>query len=136
MSDNPTDSDRKDLLKTLLTQKWYNSWRNAAAWAYLLICLYDFLLAPIAIQIFIAVYHLPVSTFVWAPLTLQGGGMFHLAFGAILGVAAYGRMAENTALIGNMPNSNQQQYQYPDSPLQSVQPGQPGQPGHHTPMIF
>jgi hypothetical protein len=30
----------------------------------------------------------------WQPLTLQGAGLFHIAMGAVLGVAAYGRTKE------------------------------------------
>jgi hypothetical protein len=33
----------------------------------------------------------------WQPLTLQGAGLLHLSFGAILGVAAYGRTQEKLA---------------------------------------
>jgi hypothetical protein len=30
----------------------------------------------------------------WSPITLQGAGLFHMAMGAILGIAAYGRTQE------------------------------------------
>ena len=30
----------------------------------------------------------------WQPLTLQGAGLFHVAMGAVLGIAAYGRTQE------------------------------------------
>ena len=30
----------------------------------------------------------------WVPITLQGGGLFHVAMGAVLGVTAYGRTQE------------------------------------------
>jgi hypothetical protein len=30
----------------------------------------------------------------WMPITLQGAGLFHMAMGAILGIAAYGRTQE------------------------------------------
>ena len=30
----------------------------------------------------------------WVPITLQGGGLFHVAMGAVLGVSAYGRTQE------------------------------------------
>jgi hypothetical protein len=33
----------------------------------------------------------------WLPITLQGGGLYHIALGAILGVAAYGRSQEKIA---------------------------------------
>jgi hypothetical protein len=37
----------------------------------------------------------PVSQ--WNPLTLQGAGLFHLAMGAVLGIAAFGRTQEKMA---------------------------------------
>jgi len=33
----------------------------------------------------------------WSPLTLQGAGLFHLAMGAVLGIAAWGRTQEKVA---------------------------------------
>jgi hypothetical protein len=33
----------------------------------------------------------------WQSLTLSNGGLIHMAFGAILGVAAYGRTQEKVA---------------------------------------
>ena len=33
----------------------------------------------------------------WNPLTLQGAGLFHMAMGAVMGVAAYGRTREKIA---------------------------------------
>jgi hypothetical protein len=30
----------------------------------------------------------------WVPLTLQGGALYHLAMGAVLGIAVYGRTQE------------------------------------------
>jgi hypothetical protein len=33
----------------------------------------------------------------WNPLTLQGAGLFHIAMGAVLGIAAFGRTQEKIA---------------------------------------
>jgi DnaJ-class molecular chaperone len=33
----------------------------------------------------------------WQPLTLQGAGLYHIAMGAVLGIAAYGRTKEKVA---------------------------------------
>jgi hypothetical protein len=33
----------------------------------------------------------------WQPLTLQGAGLFHIAMGAVLGIAAFGRTQEKLA---------------------------------------
>jgi hypothetical protein len=37
----------------------------------------------------------------WQPLTLQGAGLFHLAMGAVLGIAAYGRTQEKLGGANN-----------------------------------
>jgi hypothetical protein len=39
----------------------------------------------------------------WQPLTLQGGGLIHISFGAILGVAAWTRGQEKVEAIKNAP---------------------------------
>ena len=92
-------------------EKWFvKYWRPAAAWIYLAICIFDFVLMPL----YVAKTNLKLedvvkvaSTFegaeklgaltllmkknTWEPLTVMESGMFHLSFGAILGVAAYTR---------------------------------------------
>jgi hypothetical protein len=62
-------------------------------WMYMSVCIFDFMLAPILWSIIQAHSHGSVST-QWLPLTLQGGGLFHLAMGAVLGISAYGRTQE------------------------------------------
>ena len=70
-------------------------WRPAMGWLYMLICLVDFVVFP-AISMF-----LPIVTklqyVAWQSLSLSNGGLIHMAFGAILGVAAYGRTQEKVA---------------------------------------
>lgn len=41
------------------------------------------------------------NTTQWSPLTLQGAGLFHMAMGAIIGVAAFGRTQEKLAGANN-----------------------------------
>jgi hypothetical protein len=41
----------------------------------------------------------------WVPITLQGGGLFHVAMGAVLGVSAYGRTQEKVAGASNVSTS-------------------------------
>ena len=67
-------------------------WRPMAAWQYLFICLFDFFLAPI----FMAWYAIYTDTtlVMWLPLTLQGGGLYHLSMGAIVGITSYSRTQE------------------------------------------
>jgi len=46
----------------------------------------------------------------WNPLTLQGAGLFHIAMGAVLGIAAFGRTQEKLGGANNggaqVPSSN------------------------------
>lgn len=58
------------------------------AWTYLIINIFDFLVAPI---LFMGFWKYGT---VWTPLTLQGGGMFHLSMGAIVGFHVWGRTQE------------------------------------------
>lgn len=67
-------------------------WRPAMGWMYMLVCFCDMVLFPVAWSILQAVLHQPVTQ--WNPLTLQGAGLFHLAMGAVLGIAAWGRTQE------------------------------------------
>lgn len=78
---------------------WFKTyWRPAAAWIYLMINLFDFIAAPV-ISMFLP--KLIGGTYVpWLPLTLSNGGMFHLAFGAIIGVTAWGRTREKVSGLG------------------------------------
>ena len=39
--------------------------------------------------------HVPITQ--WDPLTLKGAGLFHIAMGAVLGIAAFGRTQEKLA---------------------------------------
>ena len=70
-------------------------WRPAMGWMYMVVCFCDMVLFPVAWSILQAVLHQPVTQ--WNPLTLQGAGLFHLAMGAVLGIAAWGRTQEKVA---------------------------------------
>lgn len=73
-----------------------NKWRPVMGWMYMLVCTCDFVIFPVLWSILQALTHGNVSS-QWQPLTLQGAGLFHLAMGAVLGVAAYGRTKEKVA---------------------------------------
>jgi len=73
-----------------------NQWRPAVGWAYLAICICDFILFPIGWSILQAAHAGSVTT-PWQPLTLQGAGLIHLSMGAIIGVTSYGRTQEKIA---------------------------------------
>ena len=84
------------------------TWRWAALIVYLLICFYDFLFVPVwyglnrpnieqFMEIINSTEHVLVQrelmqklTGQHSPFTLMGGGLFHLAFGAILTGSAVG----------------------------------------------
>lgn len=77
--------------------KFVNSkWRPLMAFLYMITCATDFVLFPIAWSILQAVQGGQVTS-QWSPLTLQGAGLYHLAMGAVLGLAAYGRSQEKIA---------------------------------------
>jgi hypothetical protein len=64
-------------------------WRPAIAWQYFAVCLFDFILAPILTAIYAAMTKIPYVP--WDPITLKETGLYHIAMGAILGVAAWTR---------------------------------------------
>ncbi len=86
-------------------------WKPAAAVVYLLICIFDFVIVPTYLglwapklhDIIFAIKDLPADAqaavlnlklAAWEPLTLKGGGLFHVAFGAILGATVWSRGQE------------------------------------------
>ena len=78
----------------LANEGWVNNrWRPAMAWSYFTICLCDF----VAFPVFTAVWYAP-AYHEWHPLTLQGGGLYHMAMGAIIGVTAWQRTQEKIAM--------------------------------------
>lgn len=75
-------------------EHWINRrWRPAMGWLYMATCLFDFILFPILWSVLQALTKGSV-TMQWQPLTLQGAGLYHIAMGAVLGIAAYGRTQE------------------------------------------
>lgn len=72
-------------------------WRPLTAVQYLIICMFDFMAAPIFLAIYSAIRDIPYI--VWHPLTLEGGGLYHVAMGAILGVSAWTRGQEKITTI-------------------------------------
>ena len=83
-------------------EDWMNSkWRPMMGWMYMLICLFDFLVAPVLWSILQSLANHGAVNSQWQPLTLQGAGLFHLAMGAVLGIAAYGRTQEKLGGANN-----------------------------------
>jgi hypothetical protein len=76
------------------SEDWINKkWRPAMGWMYMAVCVTDFIVFPIAWSVLQAATHGSVTT-PWQPISLQGAGLFHIAMGAVLGIAAYGRTKE------------------------------------------
>lgn len=75
-------------------------WRPMMGWMYMAICILDFAIFPVLWSILQAHYKGQVTS-QWIPLTLQGAGLFHLAMGAVLGVAVYSRGREKLAGMQN-----------------------------------
>jgi hypothetical protein len=82
-------------------EDWMNSkWRPAMGWMYMLVCVCDFVVFPILWGVLQTVGGGKVET-QWMPITLQGAGLFHIAMGAVLGIAAMGRTQEKMAGANN-----------------------------------
>ena len=67
-------------------------WRPAMGWCYMVICCLDMAIFPVAWSVAQVMTKTPLVQ--WSPLTLQGAGLFHLAMGAVLGIAAWSRGQE------------------------------------------
>ena len=67
-------------------------WRPAMGWCYMVICVLDMAIFPVLWSIAQVLTKTPLIQ--WNPLTLQGAGLFHLAMGAVLGIAAWSRGQE------------------------------------------
>ncbi len=81
-----SDSEKKK-------EDWMNAkWRPMMGWIYMGTCFADFVLFPILWSLLQASLGHQVTQ--WQPLTLQGAGLYHIAMGAVLGLAAWGRTQE------------------------------------------
>jgi hypothetical protein len=75
-----------------------SKWRPMMAISYMAICLFDFMVGPIlynVLQYMNPGQHLEM----WQAVTLQGGGLYHLSMGAIIGITAFGRTKEKMAEV-------------------------------------
>jgi hypothetical protein len=86
-------------------------WRPMMAIMYMFCCLADFFIFPIMFTV-VQFWETQAANDAfrqWVPITLQGGGLFHVAMGAVLGVSAYGRTQEKlngaTAGVPGAPNA-------------------------------
>ena len=89
-----SDSEKKK-------EDWMNNkWRPMMGWMYMAVCMADFVLFPVLWGVLQTLGGGKVET-QWMPITLQGAGLFHMAMGAILGIAAFGRTQEKLAGANN-----------------------------------
>lgn len=96
-----------------LEESWWN-WKPLAAFVYLLICMVDFIIMPVltfklnsnTAETILAMspgeFQIEMTRLItltsWEPVTLAGGGLFHLSFGAILTGVAVTRGITHTAM--------------------------------------
>jgi len=81
-------------------EDWMNSkWRPMMGWMYMLVCTMDMVVFPILWSLLQTFTHTQITQ--WNPLTLQGAGLFHIAMGAVLGIAAFGRTQEKLGGANN-----------------------------------
>jgi hypothetical protein len=82
-------------------EDWMNSkWRPMMGWMYMLVCTMDMVIFPVLWSLVQTIGDGKVES-QWMPITLQGAGLFHIAMGAILGIAAYGRTQEKLGGANN-----------------------------------
>ncbi len=126
---------------------WMNTkWRPAMGWMYMGVCIFDFVLAPI-LWATIQFWETQAANDAfrqWQPMTLQGAGLFHMAMGAVLGLAAWGRTQEklNGTASNNAPEIHvaptasvtPRQVQVVAEPVVSVN-GKKAPPPAHEPEI-
>ena len=86
--DTPTTPQKAE---DFMTSKW----RPAMGWTYMIICILDMGVFPIVWSLAQVLTKQQITQ--WDPLTLRGAGLFHMAMGAVLGIAAFGRTQEKVA---------------------------------------
>lgn len=107
---NVNEETNKNALTKEYTYKYewvVKYWRPMMAWQYFVICLFDFLIFPLVIMLF----NNSDKFIKWVPLTLEGGGLYHLSMGMIIGVTAWTRGQEKMRYMhnnyyGNFHSSN------------------------------
>ena len=117
------ESDKKEIetVPGKPAEDWMaRKWRPMMGWTYMATCVFDFVIAPIAWSMLQALLKQPVTQ--WMPVTLQGAGLYHVAMGAVLGVAAYGRTQEK---LGGASTASTTVGMVPPSPYGGSAPPSP-----------
>lgn len=106
-------------MKNIKTESWLEKcWRPLVAYHYILICTFDFFLAPIIMILYS--YYTSNPLVAWVPLTLQGGSMYHISMGAVLGVTSWTRGSEKIAMVDVI--KSQQEFDNKELPDDSLEP--------------
>jgi hypothetical protein len=85
------------------TADWMTTkWRPLMAITYMATIWFDFIAGPILYNL-LQYWNPGQAITAYQPITLQGGGLYHLAMGAVLGIAAWTRGQEKVAAINNPP---------------------------------
>ena len=83
-----------DVLVENTNSDWINKrWRPLMGWHYIVTCTADFVIFPVLWSVLQTLQGGQVTS-QWQPITLQGAGLYHIAMGAVLGIAVYGRTKE------------------------------------------
>jgi len=97
---NNKKKEKPQAVETMTKGEWMQKyWRPCAAFMYITCCLTDFAIFPIMFTV-VQFWEEQASNDAfrqWVPITLQGGGLFHVSMCAVLGVSAYGRTQEKLA---------------------------------------
>lgn len=94
-TDNTITEKEEKPKEDFMTSKW----RPMMAVMYMCVCVCDFILFPIMWTV-VQFWETQAANDAfrqWAPMTLQGGGLFHMAMGAVLGITAWSRGQEKMA---------------------------------------
>lgn len=131
MSEDKQD-DKQDDKPNKEAESWLQKkWRPMMAMMYMCVCASDFILFPIMFTIVQFWEVLPQNDAFrqWLPLTLQGGGLFHMAMGAVLGITAWSRGQEKIAGVAAPPMATTMTT---TTQTQQVSYGRTQQPGFDT----
>ena len=99
----------------LIPDPWYKEWRMVGAYVFYAICVFDFIIAPLAT---ILINGLIKTIPPWTPLTTGSGGIFFFAFGGIVGLSTWSKFGENKEMFKFGQTKNDQTQQNSDDQSQ------------------
>lgn len=130
MAEEIKDTEPKKEEESWMQKKW----RPLMAMMYMCVCACDFIVFPIGFTV-VQFWEVAIQNDAfrqWQPLTLQGGGLFHMAMGAVLGITAWSRGQEKMAGVSSGPQPSQPMGMPMGQPQQQY--GQPMQQQYSAPI--